>query len=107
MPLCLVLCCFSPFAPHLCGEQACHGALCLLPHDRPAKGLKQHITTQLVVQHTADLTVKILQAVRSDINKLAVDVKAGDSDAIQADASGLQDQFNALRKAIPRLNGKK
>lgn len=48
-----------------------------------------------------------LKAVRSDINKLAVDVKAGDSDAIQADASGLQNQFDALRKAIPRLNPKK
>ena len=48
-----------------------------------------------------------LQAVRSDINKLASDVKAGDGDAIQADASGLQQQFDALRKAIPRLNPKK
>ena len=61
--------------------------------------MQQHIAT--------DLACKILQAVRSDINKLAVDVKAGDSDAIQADASGLQNQFDALRKAIPRLNGKK
>ena len=48
-----------------------------------------------------------MQAVRSDINKLATDVKAGDSDAIQADATGLQNEFDALRKAIPRLNPKK
>jgi len=35
-----------------------------------------------------------------------VDVQGGKTDAIQADASGLQQQFDALRKAIPRLNPK-
>ena len=47
-----------------------------------------------------------VQAVQTDINRLVSDVQGGNTDAIQADASGLQQQFDALRKAIPRLNAK-
>ena len=45
-----------------------------------------------------------MQSVQTDINRLVIDVQDGKTDAIQADASGLQQQFDALRKAIPRLN---
>ncbi len=47
-----------------------------------------------------------MQMVQTDINRLVVDVQGGKTDAIQADASGLQQQFDALRKAIPKLNPK-
>lgn len=47
-----------------------------------------------------------MQSVQTDINRLVVDVQGGKTDAIQADASGLQQQFDALRKAIPKLNAK-
>lgn len=47
-----------------------------------------------------------VQAVQTDINRLVSDVQDGNTDAIQSDASGLQQQFDALRKAIPRLNAK-
>lgn len=46
----------------------------------------------------------LLQSVQTDINRLVADVQDGKTEAIQADASGLQQQFDALRKAIPRLN---
>lgn len=49
---------------------------------------------------------KQLKSVQTDINRLVIDVQDGKTDAIQADASGLQQQFDALRKAIPRLNPK-
>lgn len=49
---------------------------------------------------------KQLKSVQTDINRLVVDVQGGKNDAIQADASGLQQQFDALRKAIPKLNPK-
>lgn len=49
---------------------------------------------------------KQLKTVQTDINRLVSDVQGGNADAIQADASGLQQQFDALRKAIPRLNAK-
>lgn len=49
---------------------------------------------------------KQLKSVQTDINRLVVDVQGGKTDAIQADASGLQQQFDALRKAIPKLNAK-
>ena len=48
----------------------------------------------------------VVQTVQTDINRLVTDVQGGNADAIQADASGLQQQFDALRKAIPRLNAK-
>ena len=48
----------------------------------------------------------VVQTVQTDINRLVSDVQGGNADAIQADASGLQQQFDALRKAIPRLNAK-
>ena len=48
----------------------------------------------------------VVQTVQTNINRLVTDVQGGNTDAIQADASGLQQQFDALRKAIPRLNAK-
>ena len=56
--------------------------------------------------NNAVTSVLALQSVQTDINRLVVDVQGGKTDAIQADASGLQQQFDALRKAIPRLNPK-
>ncbi len=56
--------------------------------------------------HNALTSVHAVQSVQTDINRLVVDVQGGKTDAIQADASGLQQQFDALRKAIPRLNPK-
>lgn len=49
---------------------------------------------------------KQLKTVQTDINRLVDDVQGGNADAIQADATGLQQQFDALRKAIPKLNAK-
>ena len=48
----------------------------------------------------------MLQTVQTDINRLVVDVQGGNTDAIQADATDLQHEFDSLRKAIPRLNAK-
>lgn len=48
----------------------------------------------------------VVQTVQTDINRLVDDVQGGNADAIQADATGLQQQFDALRKAIPKLNAK-
>ena len=60
----------------------------------------------LCVQVTKLSDAVVVQTVQTDINRLVTDVQGGNTDAIQADASGLQQQFDALRKSIPRLNAK-
>lgn len=47
-----------------------------------------------------------VQTVQTDIHHLLKSVQEGDNDAIQADAAGLQKEFEALRAAIPKVNGK-
>lgn len=47
-----------------------------------------------------------LKTVQTDIHHLLKSVQEGDNDAIQADAAGLQKEFEALRAAIPKINGK-